>query len=157
MSKQSFSLKPFPASKNAQAPLDLQITGSIDRHNNTLSIAYELSGKLSKVQIAPPSNTPARKHDLWQETCFEFFLGIKNSPVYWEFNLSPAGHWNVYRFDDYRHGMREETAFMSLRFTFRPSKPCCRCILIAVWMRSSQWAKIWTSPSQQLSSRTTVR
>jgi len=118
MSKQSFSLKPFPVSGSTQAP-DLRITGSIDRHNNTLSIVYELSGNVSKVQIAAPSDTPTRKHDLWQETCFEFFLGIKNSPIYWEFNLSPVGHWNVYRFDDYRQGMREETAYASFPFHIR--------------------------------------
>jgi hypothetical protein len=53
---------------------------------------------------------------LWEDTCFEFFLGIKNSAQYWEFNLSPAGHWNVYRFDGYRQGMQEETAFENLPF-----------------------------------------
>jgi hypothetical protein len=35
---------------------------------------------------------------------------------YGEFNLSPAGHWNVYRFDGYRQGMQEETAFENLPF-----------------------------------------
>jgi hypothetical protein len=41
---------------------------------------------------------------------------LKGSPKYWEFNLSPAGHWNIYRFDDYRQGMTEELAFKSLPF-----------------------------------------
>ncbi|MHC5731039.1 MAG: DOMON-like domain-containing protein, partial [Nostoc sp.] len=47
----------------------------------------------------------------------EFFIGSKDSLRYWEFNLSPAGHWNVYRFDGYREGMQEETAFTILPFS----------------------------------------
>jgi hypothetical protein len=38
--------------------------------------------------------------------------------VYWEFNLSPSGDWNVYRFSGYRQGMQPETAFSSLPFEF---------------------------------------
>ncbi len=41
---------------------------------------------------------------------------MRNSTKYWEFNLSPAGDWNVYRFTDYRQGMEEETAISSLPF-----------------------------------------
>ena len=69
--------------------------------------------------IPAPADLPARKHGLWEETCFEFFLGVKDSPRYWEFNLSPAGHWNVYRFAGYRQGMEEETAFTALPFRDR--------------------------------------
>ncbi|MBU4232875.1 MAG: DOMON-like domain-containing protein, partial [Proteobacteria bacterium] len=56
---------------------------------------------------------------LWEETCFEFFLGVKDSPQYWEFNLSLAGHWNVYRFAGYRQGMAEETALTLLPLSVR--------------------------------------
>jgi hypothetical protein len=110
---QTFSLQPFPAESLA----NFKITGNIARHANTLVIHYTLSGDLKQVVITPPANPPARKHELWENTCFEFFIGIKNSQQYWEFNLSPSGHWNVYRFDDYRQGMQEETAFMTLPFS----------------------------------------
>ncbi len=113
MNNQSFSLQPFPTT--GQIP-DLKIAGNITRNANQLTIEYKLSGDIKKVAIAPPSQTPLRKHELWQNTCFEFFLGIKNSPKYWEFNLSPAGHWNVYRFDGYRQGMQEEAALITLPF-----------------------------------------
>ena len=56
---------------------------------------------------------------MWQATCFEFFLGVEEAPRYWEFNLSPAGHWNVYRFAAYRQGMQEEMAFTSLPVSLR--------------------------------------
>ncbi len=45
------------------------------------------------------------------------FLGARGSDWYWEFNLSPAGYWNVYRFAGYRQGMAEEVAFASLPFS----------------------------------------
>jgi hypothetical protein len=109
-----FSLQPF--SSNQQQP-NIKITGKISRLSKKLTINYTLSGDISAVDITPPSHTPVRKFELWEKTCFEFFIGIKDSPQYWEFNLSPAGHWNIYSFDNYRQGMKEETAFSLLPFT----------------------------------------
>ncbi len=113
MNNQKFSLQPFADGKLLP---NLKITGNITRHANQLNLCYVLSGDLAKVAIAPPSNTPKRKHELWQDTCFEFFLGVKDSDKYWEFNLSPTGDWNIYRFDGYRQGMQEETAFLVFPF-----------------------------------------
>jgi hypothetical protein len=114
MNEQTFSLELFPSTKLLY---DLKITGSITRRANQLAIRYMLFDELKEVIIAPASDRPARKHELWKDTCFEFFLGIKDSEQYWEFNLSSAGHWNVYRFDGYRQGMQEETAFTMLPFS----------------------------------------
>ena len=69
--------------------------------------------------VPAPAEMPVRKYGLWEETCFEFFLAVKHAAHYWEFNLSPAGHWNVYRFADYRQGMREELAFTALAVGLR--------------------------------------
>ncbi|MEH2347711.1 MAG: DOMON-like domain-containing protein [Nostoc sp.] len=113
MNEQTFSLQPFPSN---ESPPNFKISGNIARNGNKLAIRYMLEGDLKEIAIFPPSNTPSRKHELWKNTCFEFFLGIKNSAQYWEFNLSPAGHWNVYRLDRYRQGMQEETAFKNLAF-----------------------------------------
>ncbi|MBD2120805.1 DOMON-like domain-containing protein [Trichocoleus sp. FACHB-262] len=111
MNSKAFSLQPFP---HTNSPANLQLTGDIARRAQTLHIRYVLSGDLSKIAIAAPSDSPTRKHELWQETCFELFLGLQDSDRYWEFNLSPSGDWNVYRFDGYRQGMQEETAFTVL-------------------------------------------
>ena len=111
MNAQSFSLKAFPPTKSLS---DLEISGSIARRSNTLAISYTLSGALTELNIPARADVPVRKHGLWEETCFECFLAVKNSPRYWEFNLSPAGHWNVYRFAAYRQGMQEETSFQAL-------------------------------------------
>ncbi|HEY0340900.1 MAG TPA: DOMON-like domain-containing protein, partial [Steroidobacteraceae bacterium] len=42
---------------------------------------------------------------LWQQTCFEAFIGIDGSPGYYELNFSPARQWAIYRFNGYREGM----------------------------------------------------
>jgi hypothetical protein len=114
MNSRSFSLKPFPS---AGLLPDLEITGSIERHSNILSISYELSGAMDELILPASADVRVRKNGLWEETCFEFFLGVKGSERYWEFNLSSAGHWNVYSFKSYRQGMREEPAFTSLPFS----------------------------------------
>ncbi|GAB4547605.1 MAG: hypothetical protein Tsb0014_42300 [Pleurocapsa sp.] len=123
MSDRNFNLQPF-----SNFPLDLTITGNIIRHPNQLDISYLISGNLSAIaqrlalgETAIPSHNPMpqRKHQLWENTCLELFLGLKNTTRYWEFNLSPNGDWNIYRFTDYRQGMTEETAFASLPFDFK--------------------------------------
>ncbi len=116
MSRRKFSLIPFPDEK---CDPGLAITGSIARRANALTVAYELRGDLTRLSIPPRADAPARRDGLWQETCLELFVGADGSAAYREFNLSPAGHWNVYRFDSYREGMREEASFASLPFTVR--------------------------------------
>jgi hypothetical protein len=111
-----FLLKPFPGEGN---PAGLTIGGSIGRRANTLSVLCEVRGNVSKVLIPAAADAPRRRDRLWEETCLELFLGTEDSGEYWEFNLSPAGHWNVYRFTSYRKGMMEEPAVASLPFDLR--------------------------------------
>lgn len=110
--KSSFKLVPFSVDN---AP-KIEITGEIGHHNNQLEIEYKLTGNLSQLIIPKDKDAPNRQYNLWEHTCFEFFLGIKDSPKYWEFNLSPAGHWNVFRFDNYRQDIAEEMTFNALPF-----------------------------------------
>ncbi|KAF3885023.1 MULTISPECIES: DOMON-like domain-containing protein [Nostocales] len=114
MQEQTFFLQPFSYSESLS---ELKIKGNVARYENEFTIQYALLGDLTAIEIADPSDEPKRKHELWQNTCFEFFLGIENSDRYWEFNISPSGDWNVYRFDAYRHGMQEENAFTALPFS----------------------------------------
>jgi len=111
-----FLLKPFPGEGN---PAGVTIGGSITRRADTLSVRCEVQGNLSKVSIAAAAEAPRRVDRLWEETCLELFLGTAESGEYREFNFSPAGHWNVYRFTRYREGMREEPAYASLPFAVR--------------------------------------
>jgi len=116
-----YSLQPF--SINSSLP-DVELTASIVRHSNTLVICYTLIGNLAELMIPAPADLPARKDELWEQTCFEFFLALKQSPQYWEFNLSPAGHWNIYRFAAYRQGMQAEMAFRLLPFRVQTQPSC---------------------------------
>ena len=113
--KSSFNLVPFSLNT---APA-VNISGEIERHNNQLKIEYKLTGNLSQLIIAEHARTPHRQYNLWEHTCFEFFLGIKDSTNYWEFNLSPAGHWNIFYFANYRQNIAEEMAFDALPFQVR--------------------------------------
>lgn len=110
---QSFSLIPFPA---GDIP-EVTINGMVDRQNNNLTVRYLLAGNLSAIFLPSPITNPARKDELWQTTCFEFFIAGKNSPRYWEINLSPSGDWNVYVMDVYRQvNMRKESRIEQLKF-----------------------------------------
>lgn len=114
MNDQSFSLAPFPSVR----PLpSVSIEGTIARRARTLTIRYRLLGRLRDLVIPAQAAAPERKEGLWMDTCFEMFLAVKSARRYWEFNLSPAGNWNVYRFTSYREGMAEEPAFPALPLT----------------------------------------
>jgi hypothetical protein len=108
-----FTLHPFPEDRRLPA---IELDGKLDRSEGRLSIEYRLTGDLTQLEISP-SAAPTRKFALWEATCFEFFLGIPGDRAYWEFNLSPAGDWNVFHLDDYRQGLRDELAFTLLPFT----------------------------------------
>ncbi|MCI5142924.1 MAG: hypothetical protein D3909_14580, partial [Candidatus Electrothrix sp. ATG1] len=95
----------------------LYVSGTIARNATSLQVAYELRGSLDEILLPLPGTAPQRRNELWQSTCFEFFLGQSGSPQYWEVNLSPSGDWNAYSFTGYRQGMREETAIATLPLT----------------------------------------
>lgn len=118
----SFFLQPFnPTTPRPQ----VTITGSVIRRRQLIALRYELRGPLTELVIPVPTGTPSRRPGLWEETCFEFFLAPRDSDRYWEFNLAPAGHWNVYRFQGYRRGMVEEAAFTTLPFECQNYRGVC--------------------------------
>lgn len=121
-----FSLKPFPGE---DPPFEVKIDGTIGRSGDLLSLDCAIRGTLSEIELPPPAALPERRDRLWEGTCLELFLAEEGSGSYREFNLSPTGHWNVYRFASYRKGMREEEAFASLPFHFRRDPEALRLSL----------------------------
>ena len=113
MSDRLIELKPFYP--NNSLP-NLKIITNISRQNKQLKISYLLQGDLAQIILPPANNQVKRQNELWQTTCFEFFLAVFHSRQYWEFNLAPTGNWNIYHFTNYRRGMREATAFNALPF-----------------------------------------
>ena len=117
MMEHSFELIPFP---DPGIP-NIKITGIVVREGNVLAIRYSMSGEVDKVLFPDSNPQPGRKTELWQTTCFEFFLAFPDQPQYWEFNLSPSGDWNVYRMDAYRQiSFQEEELIYSLRLDIQP-------------------------------------
>lgn len=109
-----FSLKPFePIS-------DLVISGRVVRSQSSLTIEYTLTGAVETLKVPQTGTVPSRRDHLWENTCFEVFIGIPNSPRYWEVNAAPNGDWNVYRFDDYRQAMVAEPACQKVASTWQP-------------------------------------
>lgn len=106
-----FSLQPFP---DSGPPPAYRLTGEAQRLGDILRFAWVLSGALAGLEIPPATASPERRDKLWQATCFEFFLALPGATGYWEANLSPAGHWQLYRFDDYRQGMQPEPKITTL-------------------------------------------
>ncbi len=107
-----FTLIPF---SGLDPPSQTHVFGSVIRRGTTLILRFRLEGAL-EIEFPPREPQPERRDGLWRATCFEVFVARPDEPGYWECNLSPAGHWNVYRFTDYRQGMAEEEGFADLPF-----------------------------------------
>jgi len=111
-----FQLHPFAA---GQITENLHVYGSLVRRSGAIEVAYMVEGALDRIRWPTISQGTGRCHELWRQSCFELFFGIKDEAAYWEVNLSPNGLWNVYSFADYRTGMREERSV---------GQPVCRVV-----------------------------
>jgi hypothetical protein len=109
----SFRLVPFPGDP---VPAGISVEGSLERDGERLTVRHGFAGALPSLSVPRPAPCAERRNALWEDCCLELFLAEADSPGYREFNLSPAGHWNVWRFDGCRAGMREDDAFDSLPF-----------------------------------------
>jgi hypothetical protein len=91
-------------SKDAPTPIvrgiEVTLTWS---EAHALVVTYRLNADTRQLRI--PDLAGSRKVDgLWQHTCFEAFIRVKDSPAYFEFNFSPSGEWAAYGFRAYRDG-----------------------------------------------------
>jgi hypothetical protein len=102
-----FQLRPFTAGPLVEK---LSLSGFIARTAGILRIEYKVQGSLECINRPSISPVAHCRHELWRHTCFELFFGIPGEAAYWEVNLCPSGCWNLYHFDGYRTGMREESA-----------------------------------------------
>ncbi len=111
-------LVPFDAS--VAPSIDLSVT--VDRRGSDLQVFYQMTGDVAAIALPDfeslDSASPERRMGLWEMTCFEFFFAVPGQAGYWEVNLSPAGHWNVFRLDAYRSGLREEERIAGLPVRF---------------------------------------
>jgi hypothetical protein len=122
--EQTLRLRPF-----GDVEPGLTVTAWLARRTDRLSVRYAVRGDVDALTIPPPAAVPGRRGRLWEKTCFELFLAPRDSAGYWELNLSPAGHWNVYRFDAYREGMQEEAAVSAIPLRMRREPSALRLAL----------------------------
>ena len=97
-----FALTEFPES-NLTTTVDVLFKLS----NAGINFVYTITGDLSDVNF-PLYKKERRENNLWENSCFEFFIAEKQTTEYREFNFSPSGKWNVYSFDSHRKNMKEE-------------------------------------------------
>jgi hypothetical protein len=104
-------LRPFDP---ATAPKRLRLEANLRRQGTSLTVRWILSGDLQQLRLPEPVEEPQRLDELWTSTCLECFLARPADEGYWELNVSPAGHWNLYRLDGYRQGLRPEPSLQHL-------------------------------------------
>ena len=110
------------------------------REGGILELSYNLrpaqrDGDLFAVSLPSiqPSTVPMhgdRRDDLWKHSCFEAFIGVPGSQQYWEFNVSPLGHWNLYRFESYRHAGSGLVEALTPSVSVRQTRQDCRCDVV---------------------------
>lgn len=71
----------------------------------TIWLRYHAVGIVEEVKLPDHLDQSQRMDNLWENTCFELFLGEPGTERYCEFNFSPSGNWAAYSFDRYRDGM----------------------------------------------------
>jgi len=71
-----------------------------------LLLQYKVLGLVNQL-VMPERLPPERSDDLWQQTCFEAFIGASDDPAYLELNFSPSTQWAAYGFSSYREGMSD--------------------------------------------------
>jgi len=97
-----FHLNEFP-----QPVLQTTFQCKLQMDNSRIVLVYKVSGDLDNICF-PGFSGIGRENNLWEETCFEFFIGDRENPRYYEFNFSPSGKWNAYSFLSRREKMKEE-------------------------------------------------
>lgn len=141
MSTATFVLQAYP---DLPAPDGVRISGVVRREGPFLHLEWRLDAPEGTVAVPGSASSPERRRDLWEATCFEFFLASPGRPGYWEFNLAPSGHWNVFRFEGYRTGMADASAFQALPFHVSREAGGCtasaRIDLSALGLAADAWS-----------------
>lgn len=93
------ALQIFPGTEN---PEDFKVFASLDLQSEAMHVRFRVHGPINALLLPPLVANPQYREGLWQHTCFEMFLQVEGETSYEEWNLSPAGHWAYFAFQDYR-------------------------------------------------------
>jgi hypothetical protein len=70
-----------------------------------LTFQVTMTGDPAFLNQLPQARIGHRVYALWEQTCFELFIGKANCKHYLEWNLAATGDWNCFSFEDERIGM----------------------------------------------------
>ena len=105
------SLQMFP--EDGGGP-PVAVAAMMYRDGDGLFFSFVVEGAWAGLRLAKRVDRPLRQDGLWQSSCFECFIAEASGLGYWEINLAPSGHWQCYRFSDYRQGMAVEPLVVGL-------------------------------------------
>jgi hypothetical protein len=90
----------------------------VARAASGLTLVWVLEGTLARLRVPPPAGV-RRGERLWEQTCFEAFVGAAGTSAYHELNLAPSGAWDVLAFAAYRDGGPLDDGGLGPRITVR--------------------------------------
>lgn len=87
-----------------QPTQDLGLIAAIETPNTgILQIGFWVNDPNQSIQWQSTVKNHTRQDYLWENTCFEVFIGVKGQDFYREINLSPTLSWQAYQFEEYRY------------------------------------------------------
>ncbi|WP_180076751.1 MULTISPECIES: DOMON-like domain-containing protein [unclassified Acinetobacter] len=82
----------------------VSVVGAIEQQSPyTLNVGYWIRDPNQLIQWPELVSSHPRIDFLWEHTCLEVFIGVRNEDFYREINLSPSQAWQVYQFEEYRY------------------------------------------------------
>ena len=108
MTKHNFALQAFQKQHH-----DIKLSGQYEFIGREIHISYDWQDPNAAICWPGSCQLAEIQDELWQQTFCEIFIARAAAHEYWEYNFSPAGHWNCYRFKDYRASRQSRTQGLS--------------------------------------------
>ncbi|MBU3846695.1 MAG: DOMON-like domain-containing protein [Candidatus Acinetobacter avistercoris] len=82
----------------------ISLVGAVEQQGlNSLNVGFWLRDPNQLIVYPDVIADHPREDFLWQQTCFEIFIGVHGEDYYREINLSPSQAWQAYQFEEYRY------------------------------------------------------
>lgn len=82
----------------------ISVVGAIEQQSPfSLNVGFWIRDPNQLIQWPELVASNPRKDFLWEDTCFEIFVGVHGEDYYREINLSPSQAWQCYQFEEYRY------------------------------------------------------
>lgn len=82
----------------------ISVVGAIEQQStSSLNVGFWIRDPNQWIQWPTLVTSNPREDFLWEQTCFEIFIGAKGEDFYREINLSPSQAWQAYQFEEYRY------------------------------------------------------